>query len=88
MMTQLPQLHPSLKKSDRVLIVGDSFGQFNWACLFIARLVYRDQFLVVDRLVSMDTKPTPEQIAKYDLRLAFENGKLRDVPASEVPSDR
>jgi hypothetical protein len=88
MMTQLRQLHPTLKKTDRVLIVQDSFGQFNWASLFVTRLVYRNQFLVVDRLASMEHKPTAEQVAKYDVRLAFENGKLRDVPAAEVPAAR
>jgi len=60
------------------------FREFNWASLFITRMVYREPALVVDRLDSMDPKPTQEQIAKYDVRLAWEKDKLRDVAASEV----
>ena len=84
-MDQMPQLHPHLKPGDRILVVKDPFKQFNWASLFIARLVYRDESLGVDRLVSMDHKPTATQVAEYNVRLAFEDGKLRDVPASQVP---
>jgi hypothetical protein len=82
---QMRRLHPALKSTDRVLIVEDAFGEYQWASLFIARLVYRSPSLVVDRLASMQPKPSPEEIAKYDVRLAFEDGRLRDVPAAEVP---
>ncbi len=87
-MTQLRPLHPEVKSTERVLVVKDPFGEFNWASLFITRLVYRAPALAVDRLESMDPRPTAEQIAKYDYRLAYEEGKLRDVPAAEVPLGR
>ena len=83
-MRQVGELHPKMKKTDRILIVKDPFGEFNWASLFITRLVYREPTLIVDRLESMNPKPTAEQIAKYDVRLVSEDGKLRDVAASEV----
>jgi hypothetical protein len=85
-MNQMPQLHPELGRGKRILIVKDPFKQFNWACVFIARLVYREESLGVDRLVSMEKKPTAAQIAAYDVRLAYEDGKLRDVPPEEVPA--
>jgi hypothetical protein len=84
-MDQMRQLHPHMKPGSRILIVSDPFKQFNWASLFIARLVYRDESLAVDRLVSMDRKPTAIQVTEYNVRLAFEDGKLRDVATSQVP---
>lgn len=83
-MQQAAALHPQMKKDARVLVVKDPFGEFQWAPLFALRLVYRNPMLKVDRLESMDPKPTAEEAATYDYRLAFEDGKLRDV-APEAP---
>jgi hypothetical protein len=84
-MDQLPQLHPTLPKGARILVVKDPFGKYNWASLFIAGLVYRDPLLSVDRLPSMQKKPDAAEMAKYSIRLTYEDGKLRDVSAAEVP---
>ena len=84
-MDQLPRLHPTLPKGARILVVQDPFGEFNWASQFIARLVYRDPYLPVDRLPSMQKKPDAAEIAKYSIRLTYEDGKLRDLSAAEVP---
>jgi len=35
-------------------------------------------------LASMDPKPTPEEIAHYDYRLAFDGKLVRDVPTEEA----
>jgi len=84
-MNQLPQLHPTMKKEARILVVSDPFGEFNWSSLFSACLVYRDPYLRVDRLPSMEKKPNAAEIASYDVRLGFENGRLRDLAPAEVP---
>ena len=84
-MDQLPRLHPTLPKGARILVVQDPFGEFNWASRFIAGLVYRDPYLPVDRLPSMQKKPDAAEIAKYSIRLTYEDGKLRDLSAAEVP---
>lgn len=84
-MQQAAALHPQMKKDARVLVVQDPFGEFHWAPLFILRMVYRNPMLKVDRLESMNPKPTAEEAAGYDYRLAFENGKLRDVAPDAVP---
>jgi hypothetical protein len=84
-MQQAAALHPQMKKDARVLVVKDPFGEFQWAPLFALRLVYRNPMLKVDRLESMDPKPTAEEAATYDYRLAFEDGKLRDVAPAAPP---
>ncbi|RPI17599.1 MAG: hypothetical protein EHM65_02940 [Acidobacteriales bacterium] len=84
-MNQWPRLHPSMKKEARILVVSDPFGEFNWASFFTACLVYRDPYLRVDRLPSMEKKPNAAEVASYDVRLGFENGKLRDLAPAEVP---
>lgn len=84
-MDQLPRLHPSLPKGAQILVVQDPFEEFNWASRFIAGLVYRDPYLPVDRLPSMQPKPDAAEIAKYTIRLTYEDGKLRDLSAAEVP---
>jgi hypothetical protein len=84
-MDQLPRLHPTLSKSARILVVQDPFGEFNWASQFIVCLVYRDPYVAMDRLPSMEKKPDAAEIAKYSIRLTYEDGKLRDLSAAEVP---
>lgn|GEM_PF-1155724 len=83
-MRQLSALHPQIDKTAMVLVVEDPFGEFNWASLFIIHLVYREPGIVVHRLASMDPKPTPEEIAHYDYRLAFDGKLVRDVPTEEA----
>jgi hypothetical protein len=62
-------------------VVKDPFGdEYNWASLFITCLVYRDPYVRLDRLQS--------KLAKYDIRLAYEDGRWRDLPAGEVPVRR
>ncbi|MCC7176474.1 MAG: glycosyltransferase family 39 protein [Bryobacterales bacterium] len=87
-MRQVRELHPNVRDTERILVVKDPFGEFNWASLFITRLVYRAPALRVDRFDSMDPKPSAAEIAKYDIRLAWVDGRLRDVPASEAASVR
>jgi len=83
-MRQLPLLHPHIDKPANVLVVEDPFGEFNWASLFIIHLVYREPGIVVHRLASMDPKPTHEEIARYNYRLAFDGKTLRDVPPEQA----
>jgi len=81
MMTQLPRLHPTLPRGTTILVVKDPFGdEYNWASLFITCLVYRDPYVRLDRL--------QPKLAKYDIRLAYEDGRWRDLPAGEVPVRR
>ncbi len=87
-MNQLPKLHPKMPKEGRILMVKDPFGEFNWASKFITCLVYRDPYLRVDRLPSMEKRPDAAEIATYDFRLAYEDGRLQDVSAAEVPVAR
>jgi hypothetical protein len=85
-MNQMPRLHPTMPKGARILIVKDPFGEFNYASQFIACLVYRYPFLQVDRLPSMEKKPNAAEVARYSVRLTYEDGKLRDLSPAEVPN--
>jgi len=84
-MDQLPRLHPALPPGARILVVQDPFEEFNWASLFIASLVCREPYLGVDRLPSMEKKPDAAEIARYSIRLTYEDGKWRDLKPTEVP---
>jgi hypothetical protein len=80
----MSRLHPRMPRQGRMLIVTDPFGQFDWASLFIARLLYRDDMLAVDRVAKMDPKPHAAAIAKYDAIMTYQDGRLIDVKPSEV----
>jgi len=81
---QWRQLHPSLRKGGRVLIVKDPFGKFEWASIFIGRLLYNDDTLTIDRLGMLKEEPDAQALRQYDQILTYEEGRLRDVLPSEL----
>ncbi len=83
---QLHQLHPRMPQSGRVLVVNDPFGRFDWASLFVGRLLYHDTTLTVDSLSKLNPKPEGPAIEAYDVILTYENGTLRDVSPDQVQS--
>ncbi len=87
LMEQMHELHPTLKKGGRILMVKDPFPykDYRWASLFAAGLVYHDKSLVVERVEQFEPAPYAAQVAGYDLLLTYENGRLRDALPTEVP---
>jgi hypothetical protein len=81
---QMAQLHPRMPKGGKMLIVTDPFGHFDWASLFIGRLLYRDGTLAVDRVAKLNPKPGPAEIARYDVIMTWQDGKLIDLKPDQV----
>ena len=63
----------------RILLLDDPFEKDEWTPLFIGRLLYHDQELIVDRIKMMDKKPTVEDIKSYDFVLNYQTGQLKLV---------
>jgi hypothetical protein len=79
---QWRQLHPSIPKGGRVLILKDPFGGFNWASIFIGHFIYRE-IIVIDRLPSMKQRPEAKSMPEYTHVLTYEDGQLRDATPEE-----
>ncbi len=76
---QLSALNLNPKVGARILLLDDPFGKDEWMPLFIGRLLYHDQELIVDRIKMMDKKPTVEEIKSYDFVLNYQTGQLKLV---------
>jgi Dolichyl-phosphate-mannose-protein mannosyltransferase len=81
---QYKQLYPSMPPESRVLILKDPFGQYNWASIFVIRLVYRDPSIHVDRLETMNPKPDAAAVATYNYILTFEDDRLIEIDPKYV----
>jgi hypothetical protein len=75
---QLHQLYPSLPHGTRILFLNDPFGVNYGDMLFITQLSYNDASIVVDRVKTMDHKPS----ATYDHVIDFKDGRFIEVPSA------
>lgn len=82
---QFRELHPSLPRGSRVLIVNDPFGDFTWETYYILQLLYRDETMVINRLGMMSPKPDAAALASYDHIFSFENGRVVELAGTRRP---
>lgn len=82
---QFRELHPSLPRGSRVLIVNDPFGEFTWETYYILQLLYRDETMVINRLGMMSSKPDAAALASYDHIFSFENGRVVELAGRRRP---
>jgi hypothetical protein len=64
---QMRRLHPTVRPGSRLLFVNDPLGPNDLDLMFLVRLVYRDQSLVVDR---------SELAASYDYIFDYRQGRF------------
>jgi hypothetical protein len=71
------KLQEPLPRGARTLLLHDRFRSAeSWAPLFVARVVYRDPELWVDRLTMLKRPPDEAALAGYDRVLDFDGRKL------------
>jgi hypothetical protein len=70
---QLRRLRPEVPTGSRILLLRDPFEGRVWDSIFLLRLFYRDNSLVVE------LGPDGHDVEGYDYVWDFEQGKLREV---------
>lgn len=86
---QLKLLYPEMPSDSRVLILETPFPQYSpgYQTLFLVRLVYRDESLVVEELAKFrENRQTPTP-ADYDFIVTYKNGQLVDMDPNTLASD-
>lgn len=78
---QMKAALPALAPKSRLLFLDDPFATDEWTPLFLVRLLYRDAWMVVDRVKTMPNPPTPAEIGSYDVVFSYQDGKLIVRPA-------
>jgi hypothetical protein len=92
--TQLHHLRPTMRHGARVLFLDDPIDE-RWRMMFVMRLSYHDNDLVIDRAKYMPVRPTAQQIASYDYVFDFHIGQFysaayphRDGPEPAIEFER
>lgn len=76
----LRRRYPSMPRGARILFLNDPFkAEERWQIVFVARLLYDDRKMIVDRLKGAFEKPTAKQLASYDYILDFRDGEVIEV---------
>src|SRR5205085_3345786 len=81
---QVHNLRPSLRRGSRVLFLNDPIDE-PWRILFLMRLSYRDENLVIDRARFMPHPPAASEIASYDYLFDYRRGRFYSSPQPQVP---
>jgi hypothetical protein len=76
---QVHQLHPSLRPGARVIFLNDPIDD-PFQMIFLMRLSYGDDKLVIDRAKLMTPPPGATKIASYDYVLDFDRSRIYDGP--------
>jgi hypothetical protein len=78
---RLVQLHPTMPRRGRILILNTPFPQYSpgYHTLFLIRLLYRNESLVVDELARLKENRQTPALAEYDVIVSYEQGQLVDV---------
>jgi len=76
---QLHALHPSLPPRSRLYFVNDPIAPDIFDLLFLVRLSYHDDKIVVDRARQMKQPPSPQQIAAYDHVFDYRAGRFVEI---------
>ncbi|MEX2299311.1 MAG: hypothetical protein WD733_00165 [Bryobacterales bacterium] len=78
---RLIQLHPTMPEHSRILILNTPFPQYSpgYHTLFLIRLLYRDESLVVDELARLKENRQTPALTEYDVIVSYEQGQLVDV---------
>lgn len=79
------RLNEPLPKGARLLFLHDRFPVEAFGPLMMARLLYRDRTISVDRPTMMDHRPN---LAEYDRVFDYVDGKFAVVRAKRKPGDR
>ncbi|HYL35913.1 MAG TPA: hypothetical protein VEV17_08385 [Bryobacteraceae bacterium] len=83
---QVHQLRPSLRPGARVLFLNDPLDDA-YQMMFLMRLSYHDDSLVIDRAKLMTPPPGATQIAAYDSVFDFYRGRFFAGPLSRQQKD-
>jgi hypothetical protein len=76
---QLHRLRPSLRHGSRVLFLDDPIED-GYQMMFLMRLSYHDNDLVIDRVRFMAQPPKPQQMAAYDYLFDYHLGRFYTSP--------
>lgn len=80
---QVHQLRPTLRRASRVLFLNDPIDE-QWRIMYLMRLSYRDNDLVIDRAKFMKEPPTAGEIASYDYVFDYRHGHFSTSPLPEI----
>ena len=74
---QMRIAHPTVRRGSRLLFIDDPMGANDYDLMFLARMVYRDPTLVVQR-TKLDRAPDPKLAAAYDYVYDYRFGRFFD----------
>jgi uncharacterized protein (TIGR03437 family) len=75
---RLHRLHPVISHGSRILFLDDPYPADWQNMIFVVRLSYRDDSLIVERLKQMRHDPSEKQVSDYDLVLDYRAGRFED----------
>lgn len=74
--SQLHTLAPNIQANSRLLFLNDPIKADVQDLLFLVRLSYRDDSLVIDRIKQMKTKPDERQMTAYNFIFDYQDGRF------------
>jgi hypothetical protein len=76
---QVHRLRPTLRHGARVLLLDDPIDD-EWRMMYLMKMSYRDDDLVIDRVRFMKPPPTPAEVEKYDYVFDYLHGRFYNSP--------